>query len=238
MLNQDTIIDEELDLITQNASYFDILELRLDQLSNIEVSNIETLLNNVKSTVQNEILLTYRTASQGGFGELSNEAYLQLNQQLAQLTQVDMIDVEWEAYNETRADLVQYIKDQNKEVIASYHDFNQTPTLDVLKKTYFNMSKLGAHHLKVAVTPQRKKDVLTLLEAVSEASDALSQWITGISMTQLGVISRTAQEVFGGALTYGALAKEVAPGQLNVRQLSQLLPVYSLVENTTIVNYN
>lgn len=69
------------------------------------------------------------------------------------------------------------------------------------------MSQLGANHLKIAVMPRTTQDVLVLLQALSETSDALQQWVTGISMSQLGLISRTAQNTFGGALSYGALEK-------------------------------
>ncbi|MFP4923504.1 type I 3-dehydroquinate dehydratase, partial [Staphylococcus pseudintermedius] len=97
--------------------------------------------------------------------------------------------------------------------------------------TYYHMSKLGANHLKVAVMPKTRQDVLTLLQALSEANEALQQWVTGISMGQLGLISRTAQNTFGGALSYGALSDSVAPGQLHVQTLAQVLPLYSLFES-------
>nr|WP_254423013.1 type I 3-dehydroquinate dehydratase [Staphylococcus agnetis] len=74
--------------------------------------------------------------------------------------------------------------------------------------------------------PHTKNDVITLLQVVSEASDALQQWVTGISMSKLGVVSRTAQQTFGGALTYGSIQEGVAPGQLNVKKLKSAMALY------------
>ncbi|PCF87624.1 type I 3-dehydroquinate dehydratase [Staphylococcus intermedius] len=232
MPSNDTLTSEELHHIEHYANDFDILELRIDGLPQCEMTTIKEMVEQIVALpVTFELLVTYRTSQQGGKGALSPDDYLQLLRQLATLDKVDFIDIEWEPNQEERRQVVEVIHQGGKVSIASYHNFEMTPTIEVLKKTYYHMSRLGANHLKIAVMPHTQQDVLTLLQALSEANEALQQWVTGISMGQLGLISRTAQNTFGGALSYGALSDSVAPGQLHVQTLAQVMPLYSIFES-------
>lgn len=231
---QPILTESELQNIQQYVGDYDILELRIDALPDCSISKVQQLIAQIMESEMStgfELLVTYRTTQQGGHGDLSQEAYLQLLRDLATVANVDMIDIEWEPYQESRRQVVEAIHQGGKVSVASYHNFNETPQIEVLKKTYYHMSQLGANHLKIAVMPKSQQDVLTLLQALSEANEALPQWITGISMGQLGLISRTAQNTFGGALSYGALTEGVAPGQLHVHTLAQVLPLFSLFES-------
>ncbi|WP_086429346.1 type I 3-dehydroquinate dehydratase [Staphylococcus cornubiensis] len=229
---EQTLTHDELSNIERYAKNFDILELRIDGIPDCEVAIVEQMIQQMTALpVTFELLVTYRTSQQGGKGELSQAEYLQLLRELSALDKIDLIDIEWEPNQENRREVVEAIHQGGKVSIASYHNFETTPTIEVLKKTYYHMSKLGANHLKIAVMPKSQQDVLTLLQALSEAHEALQQWVTGISMGQLGLISRTAQNTFGGALSYGALSDSVAPGQLHVETLAQVLPLYSIFES-------
>ena len=87
--------------------------------------------------------------------------------------------------------------------------------------------KLGADIPKIAVMPQSKKDVLTLLAATEEmASEHADRPIITISMGKDGMISRLCGEVFGSALTFGTAGKASAPGQINVDELRQVLEMF------------
>ena len=62
------------------------------------------------------------------------------------------------------------------------------------------MQELGADIPKIAVMPQCKKDVLTLLEATREmAEEHADRPIITMSMAGTGLISRLCGEVFGSA---------------------------------------
>ena len=50
--------------------------------------------------------------------------------------------------------------------------------------------------------PKENQDVATLLEAVAYTSEAISQQVIGISMSRLGLVSRTAQGVFGDSVIW------------------------------------
>ena len=86
------------------------------------------------------------------------------------------------------------------------------------------MQDLGADIPKIAVMPQNRKDVLTLLAATEEMSGTYADRpIITMSMAGTGVISRLCGEVFGSALTFGAAKKASAPGQMGVNDLNTVL---------------
>ncbi|QLK85566.1 type I 3-dehydroquinate dehydratase [Staphylococcus sp. 17KM0847] len=226
------LTSDEVTQVVQNVSYFDILELRIDAIPSCDVTSVSemmTTLKRIKSDIQ--VLVTYRSAQQGGKGLLDNNAYGELLEALSQVSTIDMIDVEWDFHYSDRQNLVQTIQAQDKNVVVSYHDFDKTPSIDELKKIYFHLSQMKGNYLKVAVMPNSRQDVLVLLQAISEASESLNQLVAGISMSELGIVTRIAQGTFGGALTFGALGSEaVAPGQIPVQQLIQAIQPYHLFD--------
>ena len=77
---------------------------------------------------------------------------------------------------------------------------------------------------KIAVMPQNKKDVLTLLAATEEmTTNYADRPIITMSMAGTGVISRLCGEVFGSSMTFGAAKKASAPGQMGVNDLNTVL---------------
>ena len=88
------------------------------------------------------------------------------------------------------------------------------------------MQELGVDVPKIAVMPQNKKDVITLLAATEEMYTNYSDRpIITMSMAGTGAISRLSGEVFGSALTFGAVGKVSAPGQINVEDLKTVLNI-------------
>ncbi|WP_412519667.1 type I 3-dehydroquinate dehydratase [Staphylococcus simulans] len=205
-----------------------IIELRIDQRQTFEVAEIEALVDALHQSVpEAKLLITYRTASQGGKGEKAQEAYYALLQALMQVKGCDMIDIEWEeAHKEKIAELVAEAQAAGLEVVLSQHDFEETPALENLKFTYFKMSKTHADYLKLAVMPKDPEDVTNLLDALYISSQSVKMKVVGISMSHLGLVSRTAQGVFGGSISYGCLGAPQAPGQIHVNKLKELLTLY------------
>ena len=88
------------------------------------------------------------------------------------------------------------------------------------------MQDMGADILKVAVMPQNKADVLTLLSATEEMYRLYAQRpLLTMSMASDGVISRLCGEVFGSAATFGMVGQGSAPGQIPADQLEQVLEI-------------
>ena len=109
-------------------------------------------------------------------------------------------------------------------VIASNHDFFKTPAKADIIYRLRKMQDMNADIPKIAVMPQNRKDVLTLLAATEEmATNYADRPIITMSMAGTGVISRLCGEVFGSSMTFGAAKKASAPGQMGVNDLSTVL---------------
>ena len=86
------------------------------------------------------------------------------------------------------------------------------------------MQELGADILKIAVMPQNSRDVLTLLSATEEMTRLYAERpLITMSMGGTGLISRLCGETFGSAVTFGAVGKTSAPGQIAADELAQVL---------------
>lgn len=86
------------------------------------------------------------------------------------------------------------------------------------------MQEIGADLPKIAVMPISSEDVLKLLEATNSMKQKYStRPIIAISMGHLGVISRLSGELFGSCMTFGSAKDASAPGQIEVKELKNIL---------------
>ena len=170
------------------------------------------------------LLCTFRTDKEGGVHPMSTEKYAELNKAVAATGNADIIDVEIFTGDDIVREMIDAIHASGAKVIASNHDFDKTPAKSDLIYRLRKMQDMGADIPKMAVMPQTKKDVLTLLSATEEmASDYADRPIITMSMAGTGVISRLCGEVFGSSMTFGAAKKASAPGQMGVNDLSTVL---------------
>lgn len=170
------------------------------------------------------LLFTFRTSKEGGEKAMETEAYVRLNQEMAESGSVDLVDAELFTGDEEVRQIVKTAHQCGVKVIASNHDFHKTPDKEELLKRLCKMQELGADIPKIAVMPQNKKDVLTLLAATEEMTSVYADRpVITMSMAGTGVLSRLCGEVFGSALTFGAAGKASAPGQMAVEDLKTAL---------------
>ncbi len=108
-------------------------------------------------------------------------------------------------------------------MVASNHYFHETPAQETLLEILTKMDQMGADILKIAVMPQSRKDVLTLLSATEEMDLRTAKPLITMSMGPVGMISRLCGEVFGSALTFGTVGKASAPGQIDAKDLASVL---------------
>lgn len=157
---------------------------------------------------------------------MSTEKYAELNKAVAATGNADIIDVEIFTGDDIVREMIDAIHASGAKVIASNHDFDKTPAKSDLIYRLRKMQDMGADIPKMAVMPQTKKDVLTLLSATEEmASDYADRPIITMSMAGLGSISRIACEAFGSCLTFGSGAQASAPGQIEAEKLHQALQI-------------
>ncbi|QMB06313.1 type I 3-dehydroquinate dehydratase [Citrobacter freundii] len=207
---------------------FDILEWRVDHFA--DVSSIDAVLEAARTIrdVMNDkpLLFTFRSAKEGGEQALSVADYIALNRAAVDSGLVDMIDLELFTGDEQVKATVEHAHAKQVLVIMSNHDFHKTPAAEEIIQRLRKMQELGADIPKIALMPQNKTDVLTLLSATLEMQEHYADRpIITMSMAKTGVISRLAGEVFGSAATFGAVKKASAPGQISVSDLRSVLTI-------------
>ena len=204
----------------------DVVEWRVDWYEDIfDFTKTEATMQALREVLgEMPILFTFRTSKEGGEKAIETEAYVELNQNAAKTGLVDLVDVEAFTGDDAVKAVVETAHENGVKVIASNHDFHKTPAKEEIVSRLRKMQELGADIPKIAVMPQNKKDVLILLAATEEmVSEYADRPIITMSMSGTGVISRLCGEVFGSALTFGAVGKVSAPGQMGIEDLTTVL---------------
>lgn len=211
------ILDSSADLVEWRADWFEsVLEMQ-------KVVALSAELRKILGDIP--ILFTFRTKAEGGERELNAKPYAMLNKMMIASGNIDLVDVEvFEA--EEVASIIETAHKYGVKVVGSNHDFEKTPDQDEIVRRLCYMQDIGVDIPKIAVMPKCKKDVLTLLFATEEmASKYANRPIVTMSMAGIGSISRVACETFGSAITFGALKKASAPGQIQVEDLKKMLEI-------------
>ena len=200
----------------------DLVEWRADWYEDVsafsEVIKTADMLRSILG--ETPLLFTFRSAREGGEKELSLESYATLLESVAKTGFVDLIDVEVFSGDDAVKNIIQTAHAHGIKVIASNHDFEGTPAREELVARLCKMQDLGADILKIAVMPQTRSDVLTLLSVTEEMSSRhTSRPVITMSMGRTGTLSRLCGEVFGSAVTFASFGKVSAPGQIAIEDL-------------------
>lgn len=211
---------------TFDAIPVDVVEWRVDWFEHVDdLEKVKEVAAELRSVLKDTpILMTFRTKKEGGEKEISNQDYKTLNVEMAKTGLVDLIDVEIFTGDEIVKEIISKAHENNVKVVASNHDFFKTPSQSDIVYRLRKMQDMDADIPKIAVMPQNKKDVLTLLAATEEmATNFADRPIITMSMAGTGVISRLCGEAFGSSMTFGAAKKASAPGQMGVADLDIVL---------------
>lgn len=211
----DTIDRKKVDIVEWRADYFeDVFDLQ---------KVLETLKLIRKTLIDTPIIFTFRTKDEGGEKKIDIDYYTILNKAVASSCDVDIIDIQVFLDKEKVRENIDNIQREGVFVIGSNHDFLKTPKKeDMLNRLKF-METLGVDILKLAVMPISPGDVLDLLSVTNTIRKFTNSPIITISMGSLGSISRISGETFGSSVTFGAIGKVSAPGQISVDELFDIL---------------
>lgn len=204
----------------------DVIEWRADWFEDVsDPEKVLALLEELRAILQETpLLMTFRTSKEGGEKSISDEDYLALNLAAARSGLVDLVDVEIFTGDKVVSAIIEGAHEAGVKVIASNHDFFKTPSQSDIVYRLRKMQDMDADICKIAVMPQNRRDVLTLLAATEEmASEFADRPLVTMSMAGTGVISRVCGELFGSAMTFGAAGKASAPGQMDVNDLQNVL---------------
>ena len=188
-------------------------ELRADLL--VDPAQVRAALTAVRAASSLPLLLTYRSATEGGKGAGHGQGYEDYLASLLQLRPpVAALDIEM-ACPASKA-LVAEAKAGGYDVVGSCHDFTATPSRAQIAEKLVQITAAGADITKVAYMPRTAQDVAALRHAAHDFAGAYPhQPLIAISMGQLGAPSRTD---LVNCLTFATIADGAAsaPGQATI----------------------
>ncbi len=117
------------------------------------------------------------------------------------------------------------------QTLCSYHHFEETPK--DLSTLLASMMQRKTDVYKIATLAHSTLDALRMLKFVKEKT-AEGIKICGICMGERGQISRILAPVFGSAINYAVIDQPCAPGQLKLKELSEIYHYYALNQDTAV----
>ncbi len=161
-------------------------------------------------------LLTVRDPAEGGLNDLDAKTRLALFAQL--LPHANLVDIEI-ANLAAFPTLIADAQRHGVTIVASFHDFTSTPSLDSLLSKIYAAKAAGADAVKLATTTN-DADALGALTAVQDIS-VLPMATMGMGV--LGRVSRLLLATMGSVLNYGYLDQATIPGQWPAQRLRSLI---------------
>ena len=107
--------------------------------------------------------------------DLSADQYLKVVSDAIRDEKADLVDVEISHGDDIAFMLISLAHEFGIKTIASSHDFSQTPKKEQIIMTLCKMQELEADIPKMAVMPQRERDVLVLLDATLSMKELHAQ---------------------------------------------------------------
>ena len=184
----------------------DFAEIRIDQLD-LSESQLEALFAMKKNTIA--------TCRPGSLNDIQRIALLKH----AMNAGAGYIDIEYEAPEHYREELIKVALEKKVIVIISYHNFEETPERYELEHIIIQSELMGAERVKLA----------TMANSVIDNSRILSLYETHTNlitfcMGKIGMITRVTAPFLGAEFTFAALNRKLAtaPGQLTFEELTDI----------------
>jgi 3-dehydroquinate dehydratase/shikimate dehydrogenase len=216
--------------IERAAQVGDIVELRLDCLAADELDQMLRDLPALFTEFDRPMVVTMRSAEQGGRNELSYDERLGFWKSAAKAPGRHLRDLELDliAELEPGSDL-----DWDR-IICSHHDFIGVPS--DLDQIYERMAATESRILKIAVQADDAVDCLPVFDLLERAQREGREMIA-IAMGRAGIMTRILGPSRGSYLTYGSIDDEsgTAPGQITAKQLREVYRIDNIDWQTEIV---
>jgi 3-dehydroquinate dehydratase / shikimate dehydrogenase len=217
--------------IIDAAQTADVIELRLDYLSDEERTQVFKSLLSPVHQFNKSLLFTFRPREQGGQRDLTlpdrRTFWRSLPAEISNI--IVFADFEF--------DLVASFANETpplpwEKVICSWHDFAETP--DDLLARYESMASTPAAVVKIVTQANRISDCLSLFELLEHAQSKKPVIVLGMGLP--GLMTRVLALARGSRLTFGALRRgaESASGQPTVDELNNLYRVKQLSPESEI----
>lgn len=219
-----TELIEQLAMIRKHEP--DMIEFRADWYEAVmEKAKLCATLKQIREQMgERPLLFTFRSKEEGGERPISWNEYEEMLLCVAESQLVDAIDVEVFRQEEASVNLIARLKEKAVKVIGSNHHFSHTPSIEQMTDLLCRLQKAGVDVAKLAVMPEKPEDVLALLQVTLDMSLHHGETpVITMAMGKLGVMSRMCSSMFGNSLTFASVAKQSAPGQVQIETLREIL---------------
>ena len=153
------------------------------------------------------LLLTVRDSTEGGRRRLSAEERRQLFVKF--LSYAGLIDLEIASLSRM-PEVLAAARRNGVGLVASFHDFDSTPTVRTLSALAGKAVAAGADVFKIATTTDDARSLARLLEFIGTETRLP---VAAMGMGRLGLVSRLSLAAAGSILNYVSLGSAAAPGQ-------------------------
>lgn len=221
--DEQSALQEVVELIALKP---DLLEWRVDAIKGVAGSTtLQATLKAIRARIgQTPLIFTCRTAQEGGIQDLTQQQRLNIINQAVRSGEIDLVDIELCNDDQFFDSVVKSVSDHQVKLIASHHNFTETPGEEFILATLQEAQSRGADIAKIAVMPSDYSDVLVLLSATNRARcGPVDIPMITISMGEEGAISRQAGGLFGSDVTFGSGRQSSAPGQIPIEKLQRLI---------------
>lgn len=196
----------------------DLAELRLDKLESLD--RWKDLL-----TVEVPMIVTNRSEEEGGFFEGGEEERISTLIEALEAG-VECVDVELSAEQSLRENVLDTASEEGASVILSAHYFEKVPTIEDMLDQAEEMEAAGADIAKIIGCSQDSQESLRMLDFLIQAPERVDIPVIGFAMGSEGEFTRLAAPLLGSPITYASLEEKAAPGQLDFKQVREVLNKY------------
>ncbi len=190
----------------------DYAEIRFDYLQGTNFKKIGKALKPYAA----RCIYTCRRSGEGGRFKGKEAARLNILKNLAEQRPA-YIDVELSTVKET-PNLVNSLRSGGSKIIVSWHNFDETPNLEVLRKAYSDAVSFG-DVAKIITFAHKFSDNSSILSLYNLAEKGR---LIAFCMGESGILSRVLCPLLGSPFTYASLDDEkTAPGQIPLKELKE-----------------
>jgi 3-dehydroquinate dehydratase I len=202
-----SIAEKDIEKCIKSLEKIEIAEIRIDlaEFNNDEIRKVFSL--------RKKMIATCRP------GKIRDEERAEMLK-VAIESGATFVDIEYEAPDDYRNDMIRFAHSHQCDVIISYHNYDKTPELEELENIVQNCYEMGADLAKIATHVNVNRDNSKILSLYKEPGR-----LVAIGMGDLGRISRIVAPFLGAEFTYASLndMEATAPGQISYEKLNQFI---------------
>jgi len=192
----------------------DILEVRLDLMDSFDIPA-------VVSAAGKPIIITYRSAREGGMGKDSPEKVADYLVSAIEAG-ADLVDVELAMPSEIRNRIM--AASGKSEIIISTHITAGTPSFEELERIFRDSIEAGGDIIKIVTMAKEWEDNVRILELIRRAKKENVR-IISFCMGNKGRMSRIFSVPVGAFMTFAAMkpGQESADGQIDINKMKEIM---------------